>query len=127
MDRIDLQFQTVELLSPDEKRQIMELWNREYPAKLVHAELTAFEKYLDALEKPTHILVRLNDRIVGWATKFYRDQSRWFAIILSSSIHGQHIGSILMEQIKANESLLYGWLLTMTRILKPTVSNTCRP
>src|SRR5690606_18992429 len=76
MDRIDLQFQTVELLSPDVKRQIMELWNREYPAKLVHADLTAFGKYLHALEKPTHILVRLNDRIVGWATKFYRDQSR---------------------------------------------------
>jgi len=30
MDRIDLRFQTVELLPSDEKRQIMELWNREY-------------------------------------------------------------------------------------------------
>lgn len=75
MDKIKLQFQSVELLSPNEKRQIMELWNREYPSRLVYADLTSFEKYLDALEKPTHILVRLNDRIVGWGTKFYRDQS----------------------------------------------------
>lgn len=111
MDKINLQFQTVELLSCDEKRQLMELWNSEYPAKLVYTDLTEFEKYLHLLEKPTHNLVWLNERIVGWATKFYRDQSKWFAIILSSSIQGQNIGSRLMEQIKANESLLYGWVI----------------
>ena len=118
MNKETLKFQTVELLSPSEKRQIMELWNSEYPAKLVYRDLTAFERYLDALEQPTHIIVRSNERIIGWATKFYRDQSKWFAIILSNSIHGQHIGSILMEQIKANESLLFGWVIDHDKDIK---------
>ncbi|MFD1770756.1 N-acetyltransferase [Sphingobacterium suaedae] len=111
MNKINFQFQTVELLSSDEKRQIMELWNSEYPAKLVYADLTEFEKYLDALEKPTHILVRLNDRIIGWATKFYRAQTRWFAIILSSSIQRHRVGSKVMMQLKANEEILNGWVI----------------
>ena len=118
MNKEELNFQIVELLSHDEKRQIMELWNCDYPAKLVYFDLTAFEKYLGALEKPTHILVRLNERIVGWASKFRRDQYKWFVIIITISLHGKDIGSILMAQIKANEALLYGWVIDHNKDIK---------
>lgn len=111
MNKAAITFQTVESLSCDEKQSVLELWNREYPAKLVYADLEAFEEYLGGLGMPTHILVRMNGRIVGWATKFYRDQDRWFAIILSSSLHRQRIGSLLLEHIKDHESLLYGWVI----------------
>ena len=60
---------------------------------------------------PTHILVLSEGKILGWASKFYRDDIRWFAIILSSSIQRQRIGSYLLERIKEDESSLYGWVI----------------
>ena len=65
MNKKELSFQTVKLLSLDEKRKIMELWNNEYSTKLIYPDLPAFENYLDTFEQPTHIVVRLNDEIVG--------------------------------------------------------------
>ena len=127
MGKIDLQFHPVELVSLEEKCQIMELSNHEYPSRLAYNKVENFDTYINGLVNPKHILVRFNNEIVGWATKFLRDQEKWFVIILSSSIHGQYIGSRLMEQIKVHGPHYMAGLLTMTRILKPTVSNTSRP
>lgn len=99
------------ILSLDDKQQIMDLWNTEYPIKLAYPNLTAFEHYLNGLIAPTHILVLSEGKILGWASKFYRDDIRWFAIILSSSIQGQRIGSYLLERIKEDESSLNGWVI----------------
>lgn len=118
MNKEDLAFRMTMMLSHDEKQQIMDLWNREYPAKLAYHNLTAFEKYIDELEKPIHMLVGLNDQVVGWATKFERDQARWFVLILSSSIHRQGIGSLVMDRLKKYESLLYAWVIDHNRDVK---------
>lgn len=61
-----------------------------------------FDNYLNGMDSPIHILVRLNNEIVRWATKFIRDREKWFIIILSSSINGQYIGSKLIDHIKAH-------------------------
>lgn len=118
MNNEDLKFQTTELLSDDEKLQIMELWNCEYPINLMHADLVSFEKYLDSLENPKHFLIKIKERIVGWGTIFTRNQEKWFAIILSSFLHGQYIGTSLMEQIKMEENLLYGWVIDHEKDIK---------
>ncbi len=106
------------MLSQDEKQQIMDLWNHEYPAKLAYNNLAAFERYIGGLEKPIHILVRSDDQIAGWGTKFSRDQARWFVLILSSSIHGQGIGSVIMDRLKNYESQLHGWVIDHNRDVK---------
>ncbi|WP_157970229.1 hypothetical protein [Albibacterium indicum] len=43
----------------------MKLWNLEYPAKLSYDRIDDFDTYINGLESPTHILVRLNNEIVG--------------------------------------------------------------
>ncbi|MGN5953158.1 GNAT family N-acetyltransferase [Sphingobacterium lactis] len=118
MNKEKLIFQTTELLTQDEKLQIMELWNCEYPINLMHTDLASFEKYLDSLESPKHFLIKIQERIVGWGTIFKRDQEKWFAIILSSFFHGQYIGKSLMEQIKRDENLLYGWVIDHEKDIK---------
>lgn len=111
MNKANLTFLSVILLSPDEKESVMELWNGEYPAKLAYDKLEDFDTYINGLDSPTHILVRLNNEIVGWATKFYRNQEKWFAIILSSAVQGHRIGSKLMMDLKENEDTLCGWVI----------------
>ena len=118
MNKEKLIFQTTELLTQDEKLQIMELWNCEYPINLMHNDIASFEKYLDSLESPNHFLIKIQERIVGWGTIFKRDQEKWFAIILSSFLHGQYIGKSLMEQIKRDENLLYGWVIDHEKDIK---------
>ncbi|QIH32315.1 GNAT family N-acetyltransferase [Sphingobacterium sp. DR205] len=107
----DLKFDYTISLSPVEKESVMKLWNGEYPAKLAYDKVEDFNTYINGLESPTHILVRLNNEIIGWATKFYRNQEKWFAIILSSSIQGHRVGSKLMMDLKENEEMLYGWVI----------------
>ncbi len=111
MDNGDLKFYSNDSLSPVEKESVMKLWNLEYPAKLAYDRIDDFDSYINGLESPTHILVKLNNEIVGWATKFLRNHEKWFAIILSSAIQGHRIGSKVMMQLKANEEVLYGWAI----------------
>lgn len=118
MDNRDLKFDFTDSLSLDEKENVMELWNGEYPAKLAYDKLEDFDTYINGLEGPTHILVRLNNAIVGWATKFHRNQEKWFVIILSSSIQGHRIGSKVMIQLKSNEEVLYGWVIDHSKDIK---------
>lgn len=89
----------------------MKLWNLEYPAKLAYDRIDDFDIYINALESAIHILVRINNEIVGWATKFLRNGNRWFAIILSSDIQGRRIGSKIMMHLKDNEEILDGWVI----------------
>ncbi|RZF62083.1 GNAT family N-acetyltransferase [Sphingobacterium corticibacterium] len=110
MEKIGVNYST-DSLSPVEKESVMKLWNLEYPAKLAYDRIDDFDSYINGLESPTHILVKLNNEIVGWATKFLRNHEKWFAIILSSAIQGHRIGSKVMMQLKANEEVLYGWVI----------------
>lgn len=118
MNNSHLRFSFTNSLSPGEEESVMKLWNGEYPAKLAYDAVEDFETYINGLESPTHILVRLNKEIVGWATKFIRDQEKWFAIILSSSIQGQGIGSKIMSYLKTNEEILCGWVVDHNEDIK---------
>lgn len=105
-------------LSEDEADLLMTLWNQEYPAKLMHKNLTDFEKYINSLQNPSHILLKIRDRIVGWASTFDRDGERWFLIILSSSIHRQGVGAAVIKILQDSETALNGWVIDHNRDLK---------
>ena len=53
----------------------------------------------------------INDvnEILGWSFTFNRDKDNWFAIILNSKIHKQGFGSVLLNKLKENNSVLNGW------------------
>lgn len=98
-------------LTNSQKRQIMGIWNKVYPAQIIHETLASFEQYLLPLQNDTHILV-LDDQknILGWLVTFDREGDRWFAMLLDDTIKGQGIGSELLRQAKLRNYTLNGWV-----------------
>jgi len=108
-----------EILSLEEKETLHELWNNEYPAKLNLKTIDDFELYLNGLSETKHYsLFDDSDKINGWAFTFLREDENWFAIILNSEIHGKGIGSLLMNEIKKNNTSLNGWLIDQENEIK---------
>lgn len=99
-------------LSENQKLQLFQLWNAEYPVNLSYASINDFENYLSKLEKPKHFLFESEtNEIKAWAFTFDRENERRFAIILSQDMQGKGIGKQLMEIIQTQENALSGWVV----------------
>jgi len=98
-------------LTLDQKRVVMELWNKEYPRGLAHKSIESFEGYLGSLSEPTFLLALENDTVVGWAALFAREAQWWFAIILDETQQGKGLGTRLLSLLKEKTTLLYGWVI----------------
>ncbi|MGI9651271.1 hypothetical protein [Chryseobacterium sp. RLHN22] len=98
-------------LDLEQKRQILQLWNNEYPEKLAYKNLEGFENYLEKLHNVNHFLLTDNEEIHGWAITFIRDSEIWFAIILSGNIHGEGWGTKMLNELKRNKTELNGWVI----------------
>ena len=98
-------------LEENEKIQILNIWNSEYPTTLNFAELTGFDNYLNSLSEPKHyILNNANNEILAWACKFVRDSEMWFVVILDEKIQGKGKGTEILNLIKHDETKLNGWV-----------------
>lgn len=102
---------TTNCLDLKQKRQILQLWNNEYPEKLAYKNLEGFENYLEKLHNVNHFLLTDNEKIHGWAITFMRDSEIWFAIILSGNIHGEGWGTKMLNELKQNKTELNGWVI----------------
>lgn len=110
---------TTGTLTSRQKVEVSLLWNQEYPAQLMLDTVEDFDLYIAGLTDVSHILYTAADHeILGWAFKFTRDSQKWFAIILDSSIHHKGIGSMLLNQLKKNETELNGWVIDHNRYKK---------
>ena len=99
-------------LSKMQKKEILNLWNNEYPEKLNYETLSEFEKYLENLTEQSHIIViNENQKIEGWYFDFIRENEKWFAIILNSNYHGKGFGTKILNLAKEKESQLNGWVI----------------
>jgi len=99
-------------LNETQKEQIFDLWNTEYPEKLVYHSMADFESYLSRLTEQNHyVLSDTNDKIKGWAITFIRENEKWFAIIISGKLHGKGIGTEMLNELKKKESILNGWVI----------------
>ena len=108
-----------QVLSLEQKDSLMQLWNNEYPAKLSLKTIKDFELYLNGLSETKHyLLLDDSDEMHGWTFTFLREDENWFAIILSSEIHGKGIGSLLMNEIKKNNTSLNGWVIDQENEIK---------
>ncbi len=95
-------------LKPHQSSQINELWDEAYPIQLNNR----FGKLLEDVEEYTHYLVENSDeKILGWAVVFRKDNELRFSIIVEEKQHHQGIGSILMEKLKNDYTELYGWVI----------------
>jgi hypothetical protein len=99
-------------LNQEQKEQVLQLWNNEYPEKLAYKSIDEFESYLEKLNEVNHFLL-LNDdeKIQGWAITFERESETWFAIILSENLHGKGWGTKVLNELKQNKKELNGWVI----------------
>jgi GNAT superfamily N-acetyltransferase len=101
-----------EILSVEEKEVLRELWNNEYPARLICKTAEDFELYLNGLSNTKHyLLLDDSNRIIGWTFTFLGEGEDWFAIILDHQIQGKGNGSLLINEIKKKSKSLNGWVI----------------
>lgn len=99
-------------LTEEQKRDIVELWNKEYPKGLALVDVTDFDLYLQALSNRHHlILCDENGRVKGWLIYFIRENEPCFAMILDSSLQGKGWGSRFLDRAKERNSVLIGWVI----------------
>lgn len=99
-------------LSKTDKKEIFNLWNKEYPEQLNYQTLADFENYLKDLKEQSHMLLRdKNQKIKGWYFDFNRDNEKWFAIILDGEIQGKGLGTKILHLAKEKETELNGWVI----------------
>jgi GNAT superfamily N-acetyltransferase len=107
-----MRFFLKDILSLEEKEVLRELWNNEYPVRLHLKTPEDFELYLNGLSQTKHyLLFDKSNQINGWAFTFLREGENWFAIILDHQIQGRGNGSLLMNEIKKNNTSLNGWVI----------------
>jgi GNAT superfamily N-acetyltransferase len=107
------------ILSPEQKKSILNLWNNEYPEQLKFENILALENYLKSLKGAYHLIIEdENGHIFGWAFSFERESERWFAIIVNSKIQKQGYGARLLQRLKEKEQILNGWVIDHARYSK---------
>jgi GNAT superfamily N-acetyltransferase len=115
-------------LNNEQLKQIMILWNKEYPEQLAYQELSEFRSYLAGLVNTTHYLLADDHGLIkAWAFTFTRQAGRWFAIILDDSVQYQGYGTTLLNTLKTKEEKLYGWVTDHNRYLKKDQTNYRSP
>lgn len=105
-------------LTEAEKHQVLELWNKEYPASITYKDIPAFDEFLVKMGSPRHKLLIENEVLAGWIATFDRDGERWFSIIINSQLQGKGIGKRLLEMAKSEEAHLCGWVVDHQDYLK---------
>ena len=106
-------------LDAAQKEAIYRLWNNEYPSQLGYSALAELDVYLENLKDPHHYFaVNEADDIVGWAFSFEREGERWFAIIVDSTLHRSGVGTMLLNKLKANSTVLNGWVTDHDKYVK---------
>lgn len=101
------------------KKCIYELWNNEYPQNLRYNDVIDFEAYLDSLAEQKHYLLISEQAIItGWAAVFKRDNEKWFVLIINNQIQGVGYGTLMLDEIKKEESYLVGWAVDHDRYSK---------
>ncbi|OOG73289.1 hypothetical protein [Flavobacterium sp. A45] len=105
-----MKFIQTQVLTLEQKESLFELWNAEYPERIGYKDLSEFENYLDGVSSIKHYLL-VNDlnQISGWAFTFVREDEDWFGIIINSKIQGKRFGTLLLDELKNNTSVLNGW------------------
>lgn len=114
-----MKFTSIRILTPNQKSQIFELWNKEYPSNLKFTNIKELEDYLDKLENQNHILLLdESDKIKGWYFDFIREGQRWFATILDSEFQGKSYGTQFLELAKQERLELNGWVIKSDKYKK---------
>lgn len=107
------------VLTPRQLEDALRLWNNEYPEQLMHGSQKELQGYLRTCSQPKHYTVSDDDgNLRAWAYTFLRDNSRWFALIVSGPLQGKGWGRRLLDALKEEKQTLYGWVTDHNRYQK---------
>ena len=103
------------ILSTNQSSQINQLWNDEYPIQLKDR----FPLLLDGVENFNHYIIEdVEHNVMAWAVVFEKENEIRFSIIVSARHKGKGLGSLLVENLKSENELLYGWVIDHNNDLK---------
>ena len=116
------------VLDLEQKQKLFEFWNSEYPERIGYNSLSEFQDYLDQLSCVKHYLLVDNlKQLQGWAFTFFRENEIWFGIIIDSKMQGKRFGTLLLEKLKRNETVLNGWVIDHQNDIKPNKEHYLSP
>ncbi|MBL0047725.1 MAG: GNAT family N-acetyltransferase [Bacteroidetes bacterium] len=102
-------------LTPEQFSQINKLWNDEYPIKLKDR----FPILLEGVENYHHYIMEDSEQnIIAWAVDFEKENEIRFSIIVHSNYKGKGWGSLLVNKLKSENELFYGWVIDHNDDLK---------
>lgn len=102
-------------LTTQQSAQINQLWNDEYPIKLKDR----FPILLEGVENFNHYIIEdAEQNVLAWAVYFEKENEIRFSIIVSSNHKGKGLGSLLIEKLKSENKLFYGWVIDHNNDLK---------
>jgi len=103
---------TTSTLSDQQKQAALNIWNAEYPVRLLMPGMDEFDAFINPLINPKHyLLINEIDEIIGWAATFSIEPVRCFFIMLSGSVHGKGYGALLLNELKKDGTRLFGWAI----------------
>ncbi len=91
------------------------MWNAEYPIKLKDR----FPILLEGVESYNHYIIEdAEQNIMAWAVDFEKENETRFSIIVNSIHKGKGLGSKLVERLKLENKLFYGWVIDHNNDMK---------
>lgn len=94
-------------LSQTQFEQVNKLWNEEYPINLQNR----FEFLLKDVANYNHYLIEKDNKILGWAVAFEKDNETRFSIIVKKKFQGKGLGSLLIDKLKIDLGEFFGWVI----------------
>ena len=111
-------------LTANQFQQIDELWNEEYPSKLKGR----FGILLDGVENYSHYLIEdETQQILAWAVEFQKEEEIRFSIIVNAKNQGTGLGKILINRLKKDLGIFYGWVIDHNEDKKENSENYKSP
>jgi GNAT superfamily N-acetyltransferase len=101
-------------LSASQFSQINQLWNDEYPLKLKDR----FPLLLEGVTNFTHYIIEDDFVVQAWAVAFEKDSELRFSIIVSVAQQGAGFGTALVDALKADFAVLFGWVIDHNEDIK---------
>jgi GNAT superfamily N-acetyltransferase len=96
-----------------------QVWNEECPVQIRYDHVGAFENYFASLENIDFYVAQNEEQFFyGFAFVFTRENDRWFAIFINSKFQNKKIGRMLLDSIKQNEKMVYGWIVDHDNYIK---------
>jgi GNAT superfamily N-acetyltransferase len=97
---------------------IHRMWNRVYPAHLVHTTIQETETYIENRAAARHMVALKNDALAAWCCVFEREERQWFVLLVDDPYQRMGLGRHLMKLALDEGTPLNGWVIDHDRDLR---------